>query len=301
MRRSRPSALGASDRVPLAWLLSAGGFVPGPAALDIERVDAPRRRRGTGRRSARRSGARRATTRAIQSAMSAETWVSRRGAVVAELVEEHVQGGVVAARAGPHQPAAVVVDDHDRDSGARACRRSRRSRSGAARRAGRRAASTSALTRATIEPTVRHATRNSCPVADFEVRTANHAAMSSKSRVWPAPWRAHGTAATVGPCVRQRTRGRVGLDEHLRRARVQRPPPTPTVALVIAGRAALAPSAPTPGLRVRPHRHDHRPVRFVDLHALDDRARQPARPRPYPCVLHPVSDPDVSSLRQRET
>ena len=31
----------------------------------------------------------------------------------AELIEEHAQGGVVAARAGPHQRAGVVVDDHD--------------------------------------------------------------------------------------------------------------------------------------------------------------------------------------------
>ena len=48
-------------------------------------------------------------------------------------------------------------------------------------------ASMSALTRVTIEPTVRHATRNSSITALFEVRTASQAARSSKSRVWPAP------------------------------------------------------------------------------------------------------------------
>jgi hypothetical protein len=58
-----------------------------------------------------------------------------------------------------------------------------------------------------IAPTVRHATRNNSHVADFEVRTANHAAIASKSRVWPTPCRAHGTATTVGPCLRQLTRG----------------------------------------------------------------------------------------------
>jgi hypothetical protein len=57
----------------------------------------------------------------------------------------------------------------------------------------------SALTLVTMEPTVRHATRSSSITADFDVRTANHAARSSKSRVWPAPWRAHGTAATMTP------------------------------------------------------------------------------------------------------
>jgi hypothetical protein len=37
----------------------------------------------------------------------------QRGSFGAELVEEHFQGGVVAARACPHQPAAVVIHDHD--------------------------------------------------------------------------------------------------------------------------------------------------------------------------------------------
>jgi hypothetical protein len=41
----------------------------------------------------------------------------------------------------------------------------------------------SAFTRVTIEPTVRHATRNNSITALFEVRTANQAARSSKSRV----------------------------------------------------------------------------------------------------------------------
>jgi len=56
-----------------------------------------------------------------------------------------------------------------------------------------------ALTRATIDPTVRHAIRSSSQTADLEVRTASQAARSSKSRVWPALWRAQGTAMTVGP------------------------------------------------------------------------------------------------------
>jgi hypothetical protein len=35
------------------------------------------------------------------------------GALGAELVEEHPEGGVVAAGAGPHQPAGVVIDNDD--------------------------------------------------------------------------------------------------------------------------------------------------------------------------------------------
>ena len=67
--------------------------------------------------------------------------------------------------------------------------------------------SMSLLTRVTIAPTVRHATRNNSHVAVLEVRTANHAAIASKSWVWPTPCRAHGTATTVGPCRRHWTRG----------------------------------------------------------------------------------------------
>ena len=57
---------------------------------------------------------------------------------------------------------------------------------------------------------------------------------------------------------------RVGFDEHLRRARVQRPPPTPTVATVIARRSPQAPpdttidssasSTRTPSTTVRANR-----------------------------------------------
>jgi hypothetical protein len=50
-----------------------------------------------------------------------------------------------------------------------------------------------------IDPTVRHATRNSWHVAVFDVRTASHAAIASKSWVWPTSCLAHGTWITVGP------------------------------------------------------------------------------------------------------
>ena len=103
----------------------------------------------------------------------------------AELVEEDVECGVVAAGAGPHQVAAVVVDDDDQvavaafvgdlvdpdptqslepvDGRVDVC-----------------------VDAVTIEPTVRQATRSSSITALFDVRTASQAARSSKSRVWPA-------------------------------------------------------------------------------------------------------------------
>jgi hypothetical protein len=69
------------------------------------------------------------------------------------------------------------------------------------------AARASATTRATITPTVAQATRTTSTTAVFELCTASHATRSSKARVCPAPWRAHGTAATVTPWWSQTTRG----------------------------------------------------------------------------------------------
>ena len=73
----------------------------------------PTRRHGTDRRSATRSGPGAATTRAIQSAISAETWVSSAARSGPSSSKNTLQGGVVAARSGPHEPAAVMIDDHD--------------------------------------------------------------------------------------------------------------------------------------------------------------------------------------------
>ncbi len=152
--------------------------------------------------------------------------------------------------------------------------------------------SMSLLTRAMIAPTVRHAILNNSPVAVFEVRAASHAAMSSKSRLWPTPWRAHPRDRDHGgPVLAASDWRRVGLDEHFRCARVQRPPPAPTIALVVARRPTLTSSAPAPGLRVWPHRHDNRSIDVVNCDPFDDRARQPARLLPYLGVQHPVCRP----------
>jgi len=62
-------------------------------------------------------------------------------------------------------------------------------------------------TLATIAPTVRQAIRINSHTAVFEHATASQATVSSKAKVCPAWWRAHGTATTVGPWVGQFTRG----------------------------------------------------------------------------------------------
>ena len=58
-----------------------------------------------------------------------------------------------------------------------------------------------------MAPTLLQAMRISSLTVDFGVWVTSQATVSSKSRVWPAPWRAQGTWATVGPWVGQFTRG----------------------------------------------------------------------------------------------
>ena len=65
----------------------------------------------------------------------------------------------------------------------------------------------SATTRTMIAPTVRQETRMSRHTALLEHWLAHHAAWSSNSRVWRAPWRAQGTRATTTPCSGHCTRG----------------------------------------------------------------------------------------------
>ena len=69
------------------------------------------------------------------------------------------------------------------------------------------AASMSIQTRLMIAPTVRQAIRINSVTALFDVWVANHATVSSKPIVCPAPCRAHGTCATTTPCSGHDTRG----------------------------------------------------------------------------------------------
>ena len=69
------------------------------------------------------------------------------------------------------------------------------------------AAPASPDTRAMMVPTVRQEIRISWVIVVFEHAAASQATWSSKNRVWAAPWRAHGTAATTTPCSGQATRG----------------------------------------------------------------------------------------------
>ena len=58
-----------------------------------------------------------------------------------------------------------------------------------------------------MAPAVDQAMRASSTMAVLEVCTASQATVSSKARVWPAPWRAQGSWTTVGPWAGQFTLG----------------------------------------------------------------------------------------------
>ena len=214
----------------------------------------------------------------------------QRGAFVAEFVEEHFQRGVVAARAGPHQVPGVVIDDDDQ-------------------------VAVSALVGDLIDPDPTQPIEAIDALLDVVVDTGDDRAdraprhpqqltrrrlrgahrqprhhvieVTRMTNTVPGPrHRHHRRAVRATPDSRC-----VGLDEHLRRARVQRPPPAPTITVVIARRSTLTPSAPITGLRVRSHRHDNRLIGVVDADPFYDRARQPARLLPYLGVQHPVCRP----------
>ena len=122
------------------------------------------------------------------------------------------------------------------------------------------------------DPTVRHATRHSSPTADLEVWVTSQATWSSKSLVWPAPGRAHGTWATVGPRSGQFVHPRsVGLNVTGQHAEVHGPPVASPHPLVIARGAT--PTAPTMALLRAPGPDvDDDGIRLlVEVDRLDDR------------------------------
>ena len=183
----------------------------------------PTRRCGTDRRIGRRRGSLDATS-AIHPATSAETWVIM-AAVRAEFVEEHRHVGVGAPRGGPHQSPAVVVD-HDDQILVPAlvgdlidpdppqpvepidC-----------------VAPTSVTTRATIEPTVRHATRKQLTRRDFDVRTAS-TPPCRRSRVCDR----HRDEPTAPPPPSGHERGNGPAERRLRTNTFVVPHPTPATA-----------------------------------------------------------------------
>src|ERR671919_950772 len=162
-------------------------------------------------------------------------------------------------------------------------------------------ASMSADTRATIEPTVRQAMRINSTTAVLEHWVASQATVSSKSRVWPTPWRAQGTWITVGPCVGQFTRGASASKNTGRVPKSSARQTPPALASVEPRRPPAASAAPPSGALARPHRHHHGLGLLIEDHRLDDHARQPEHALPYPRVPHPVSASRFAALKKPET
>jgi hypothetical protein len=136
--------------------------------------------------------------------------------------------------------------------------------------------SVSAHTLATIAPTVRQAIRINSHTAVFEHATASQATVSSKARVCPARWRAHGTATTRRPMDRAVHPGRIGLQEHLNGAPIQAPPPAQTLTAVIPGCLATAAATAARNTTSRPHPRFHPRLTvgvvllgFLELDVLD--------------------------------
>ncbi len=75
-------------------------------------------------------------------------------------------------------------------------------------------------------------------------------------------------------------------DRH--RAQIKCSPPPTALTPIEPRRPPPAPATPTPGPLPRPHRRHHHPGALIEDHRLDDRARQPQHPLPYPRVPHPV-------------
>ena len=117
-------------------------------------------------------------------------------------------------------------------------------------------ASTSAPTRVMIDPTARRAIRISWLTALFERCMTSQATVSSKPSVCPAPvpHPRHGCDNNTVPAAGHPRR--IALKERPDRARIQRPPPTPTLARVVALSAAQ--TNPPPRSRASREHHDHR-------------------------------------------
>jgi hypothetical protein len=201
------------------------------------------------------------------------------GAIVAEGVEEALQGLLVTAGRGPHQPASVVIDHHRE------------------------------VAMALLVGDLVHAdpTQPSKPVhpggllggdprADPPDRAPRHPQQLPDRRpggVDRKP-RAGVLEATGEPGARPRPRhsrddhavlgatdpGRIGRKERLDHAKVERPPATAALALVVAGAAASAPRAAPAAAAGRPDTGNDGLGVLVEPHPLDDGVLDTQQPLP---------------------
>jgi hypothetical protein len=94
--------------------------------------------------------------------------------------------------------------------------------------------------------------------------------------------------------------GRVGLQERLDRAEIQRAPAAAPVALVIARTAALAEATAASAAAGRSHQRDQDAAGVVVPHLVDHGVLDAEQPLPYPCRSHAVSLLPDPALREPE-
>lgn len=183
--------------------------------------------------------------------------------------EELLDSGAVAPRAGPHQPASVVIDDHrqvlvvalvrdlvDADP-SKACE--------------------DVGPFGCVGPNAGDDRSDGAPRDPHQLRDRGLRALGGQpgdllvehqrvaSRVAGPGDLPHG-----GPVDRAIHPWRVGLEEHQRRAQVQRPPPTTSFAAVVPRSSLPASTAATVCRSFRPHVSDHQLFVLVELDVLDD-------------------------------
>ena len=99
---------------------------------------------------------------------------------------------------------------------------------------------------------------------------------------------------------------RVGLNEHLHRARIQRPPAPPSFAEVVTPAPTLTHPAPAHRAAGRTHPNDHAPLvvpgtALVDFNPFDNRLLDAQQGAPYADVAHAVLRSPFLTLDKPET
>jgi hypothetical protein len=220
-------------------------------------------------------------------------------ALFAELVEEALDRLAVTPGRGPHQPAAVVIDDHGQVALALAMRYLVDADPA---QPVEQIGVLAGLGGAALADTADRAPRDAHQLRDRGLRGVDrqpHRLILKRlrePRAMPRPrHRAHHHAVATARDPR-----RVGLHERERRAEIQRPPTPAPVTEIKAWAASPTHTAPIALAPVRPDRHDQLSL-IADLHVLDDRSLQPQQPRPYPDAAHVVPPPMDSSPEEAGT
>ena len=102
------------------------------------------------------------------------------------------------------------------------------------------------------------------------------------------------------PMGRAANPGRVGLQEHPHHAKVKPTPAAPALALVIARAAALTDRTAPPAAAGRPHHSDHRVGLLVEHDLLDHGVLDAQQPLPYSCGSHAAPPPGNPALSSRK-